>query len=46
MNINDPQRLVPIVDSEGRLTLEGITYILSLVQAVRDLQARVEALEP
>ena len=40
-----PQPRVPFVDANGRLTREGIVVFQKMVDAVRDLQDRVYALE-
>lgn len=46
MTLPVPQANTVVVDNEGKRTLEDHLLILALVKAVRDLQARVEALEP
>lgn len=44
--VDTPQANVPLVKQDGTLTLEGHLMLVRLSEAVKDLQARVEALEP
>ena len=43
--IEVPQPLLPFVDGQGRLTREGVVAFQKMVDAIRDLQTRVDALE-
>lgn len=44
--VESPQQFTRYVDAEGRLTTEGVIMFQKLVEAIQDLQSRVEALEP
>jgi hypothetical protein len=46
MNVEFPNAIERYVDSDGRLTLEGIKILQRLVLAVQSLDERVRALEP
>lgn len=40
-----PQQTTALVGDDGRLTRDGIVIFQRLVEAIQDLQARVDALE-
>lgn len=46
MRIPAPQSFQRYVDSEGRLTFEGMRLIQQMVAKINELEERVEDLEP
>lgn len=46
MSIPTPNAFQKYIDSDGRLTIEGIILLSQLVEKVIELEARIEALEP
>lgn len=44
--MTEPQKTVRYITAEGRLTTEGILMLLSMFNRIKELEARVTALEP
>lgn len=43
--VNDPQQFARFIDQSGRLTVEGQQYLISLAQALREAQEKIQTLE-
>lgn len=46
VEVKQPNRLSALVDKDGRLTLEGLELLQRAIDAIRDHETRLEALEP
>lgn len=46
VQVKTPTELQKYVRPDGRLTIEGLQLLLSVVQALRDHETRITALEP